>query len=163
MTPKSLLRHPHALSALDELTDGCFRQVLEDPGAPGRREEIERLVLCSGKIYYDVAATEERKASRRTAIGRVELLYPLPKDDLRSLVAAYPNLRELVWLQEEPRNKGAWRYIAHHLRDLAPRTRAGDVALRYVGRPERASSAEGYPSAHLVEQQRIVREALGEN
>jgi len=162
MTPKSLLRHPLALSPLDELSDGCFRQVLEDPGAPGRREEIERLVLCSGKVYYDVAATEERKASRRTAVGRIELLYPLPKDDLRTLVAAYPNLRELVWLQEEPRNKGAWRYIAHHLRDLAPRTKAGDVALRYVGRPERASSAEGYPSAHLVEQQRIVAEALGE-
>ena len=161
MTPKSLLRHPLALSPLDELSDGCFRQVLEDPGAPGHREEIERLVLCAGKVYYDVAATEARKAARRTAVGRVELLYPLPKDDLRALVAAYPNLRELVWLQEEPRNKGAWRYIAHHLRDLAPRTASGDVALRYVGRPERASSAEGYPSAHLVEQERIVAEALG--
>jgi 2-oxoglutarate dehydrogenase E1 component len=162
MTPKSLLRHPLALSPLDELSDGCFRQVLEDPGAPGHREEIERLVLCSGKIYYDVAGSEARNAASRVALGRIELLYPLPKDDLRSLVAAYPNLRQMVWLQEEPRNKGAWRYIAHHLRDLAPRKKSGDVALRYVGRPERASSAEGYPSAHLIEQQRIVAEALGE-
>ncbi|HVO36120.1 MAG TPA: hypothetical protein VMT21_11170, partial [Gemmatimonadales bacterium] len=164
MTPKSLLRHPLALSPLDELSDGCFRQVLEDPGAAGHREEIERLVLCSGKVYYDVAGAEggARAAARNVAFGRVELLYPLPKDDLRALVGAYPNLRELVWLQEEPRNKGAWRYIAHHLRDLAPRKQSGDVALSYVGRPERASSAEGYPSAHLVEQQRIVREALGE-
>jgi 2-oxoglutarate dehydrogenase E1 component len=96
------------------------------------------------------------------ALGRIELLYPLPKDDLRTLVASFPNLRQLVWLQEEPRNKGAWRYIAHHLRDLAPRTASGDVALSYVGRPERASSAEGYPAAHLVEQQRIIAEALGE-
>jgi len=162
MTPKSLLRHPLALSPLDELSDGCFRQVLEDPGAPGRREEIERLVLCSGKVYYDVAGAQARAAATRVAVGRVELLYPLPKDDLRALVAAYPNLRELVWLQEEPRNKGAWRYLAHHLRDLAPRTASGEVALGYVGRPERASAAEGYPRAHVVEQERIVREALGE-
>jgi 2-oxoglutarate dehydrogenase E1 component len=162
MTPKSLLRHPLALSPLDELSDGCFRQVLEDPAAPGHREEIERLVLCSGKVYYDVAGAEARATASRVAVGRVELLYPLPKDDLRALVAAYPNLRELVWLQEEPRNKGAWRYLAHHLRDLAPRTKTGDVALSYVGRPERASAAEGYPRAHVVEQQRIIREALGE-
>ena len=95
-------------------------------------------------------------------MGRVELLYPLPKDDLRALVASFPKLRELVWLQEEPRNKGAWRYLAHHLRDLAPRAKGGDVALRYVGRPERASSAEGYPASHLAEQLRIVADALSE-
>ncbi len=160
MTPKSLLRHPLALSPLDELADGCFRHVLEDPGAVGRREEIERLVLCSGKVYYDVAGDKAREAASRVAVARVELLYPLPKDDLRALVSAYPNLKELVWLQEEPRNKGAWRYIAHHLRDLAPRRKGGDIALRYVGRLERASSAEGYPSAHVVEQQRIVKEAI---
>jgi 2-oxoglutarate dehydrogenase E1 component len=161
MTPKSLLRHPLALSPLDELSDGCFRQVLEDPAAPGHREEIERLVLCSGKVYYDVAGAGGRATASRVAVGRVELLYPLPKEDLRALVAVYPNLRELVWLQEEPRNKGAWRYLAHHLRDLAPRTESGDVALSYVGRPERASAAEGYPRAHVIEQERIVREALG--
>jgi len=162
LTPKSLLRHPLALSPLDELADGCFRQVLDDPGAAGRRDAIERLVLCSGKVYYDVAAAEQRDAASRTAVGRAELLYPLPKDDLRALVASFPNLRELVWLQEEPRNKGAWRYIAHHLRDLAPRTKSGEVALSYVGRPERASSAEGYPGAHLAEQKRIIEEALRE-
>ena len=162
MTPKSLLRHPLALSPLDELGDGCFRQVLDDPGAAGHRERIERLVLCSGKVYYDVAGSEARDAASRTAVGRVELLYPLPKDDLRALVASFPNLRELIWLQEEPRNKGAWRYIAHHLRDLAPRTKSGDVALSYIGRPERASSAEGYPAAHVIEQRRIVEEVLRE-
>jgi 2-oxoglutarate dehydrogenase E1 component len=162
MTPKSLLRLPLAQSALDDLADGCFRQVLEDPAAADRRDGIERLVLCSGKVYYDVAGTAARPAAARVALARVELLYPLPKDDLRALVAAYPNVRELVWLQEEPRNKGAWRYVAHHLRDLAPRTKSGEVSLRYVGRPERASAAEGYPSAHVVEHERIVREALGE-
>ena len=160
MTPKSLLRNQLALSPAEELADGCFRQVLDDGSAAGRREEIERLVLCSGKIYYDAIGSDARAAATRVALGRVELLYPLPKDDLKALVAGYPNLRELVWLQEEPRNKGPWRYIAHHLRDLAPRRAAGEIGLRYVGRPERASSAEGYPGAHLAEQNRIVEEAL---
>ena len=162
MTPKSFLRNPLALSPAEDLADGCFRQVLEDPAAAPRREEIERLVLCSGKVYYDAIGSEARPAATRVALGRVELLYPLPKDDLTALVASYPNLRELVWLQEEPRNKGPWRYLAHHLRDLAPRGRGGEIGLRYVGRPERASSAEGYPAAHLAEQARIVGEALGE-
>ena len=161
MTPKSLLRHPLAVSAVEDLADGCFRQVMDDDGAASRREAIERLVLCSGKVYYDASGSEARAAATRVALGRVELLYPLPKDDLAALVASYPNLRELVWLQEEPRNKGPWRYLAHHLRDLAPRRPDGGVGLRYVGRPERASSAEGYPGAHLAEQGRIVREALG--
>jgi 2-oxoglutarate dehydrogenase E1 component len=160
MTPKSFLRHPLALSPVADLASGCFRHVLEDPAASGRRGEIERLVLCSGKVYYDLAASEARKTASRVAVARLELLYPLPRDDLRALVASYPGLKELVWVQEEPRNKGAWRYIAHHLRDLAPRRPDGDVGLRYVGRPERASAAEGYPAAHLVEQGRIVAEAM---
>jgi len=160
MTPKSLLRHPLALSPVESLADGCFRQVLDDPATASRREEIERLVLCSGKVYYDAAGSPARAAAARVALARVELLYPLPKDDLVRLVASYPRVQELVWMQEEPRNKGPWRYIAHHLRDLAPRGPEGDVRLRYVGRPERASSAEGYPAAHVAEQNRIVMEAL---
>jgi len=161
MTPKSFLRNPLALSPVEDLADGCFRQVLDDAEAAGRRDAVERLVLCSGKVYYDAIGSDARRAASRVALARVELLYPLPKDDLTALVASYPNLRELVWLQEEPRNKGPWRYIAHHLRDLAPRRANGEIGLRYVGRPERASSAEGYPAAHLAEQARIVREALG--
>jgi len=160
MTPKSFLRNPLALSPVEDLADGCFRQVLDDASAAIRRDEIERLVLCSGKVYYDAIGSDARAAATRVALARVELLYPLPKDDLTALVASYPNLRELIWLQEEPRNKGPWRYIAHHLRDLAPRRPNGAIGLRFVGRPERASSAEGYPAAHLAEQGRIVREAL---
>jgi 2-oxoglutarate dehydrogenase E1 component len=160
MTPKSSLRNPLALSPVDDLADGCFRQLLDDPAAVTRRGAVERLVLCSGKVYYDAIGSDARAAATRAAVARVELLYPLPKDDLTALVASYPNLRELVWLQEEPRNKGPWRYIAHHLRDLAPRRPDGRVGLTYVGRPERASSAEGYPGAHLAEQARIVREAM---
>jgi 2-oxoglutarate dehydrogenase E1 component len=161
MTPKSYLRHPLALSPAEDLADGCFRQVLDDPQT-GDRAVIRRLVLCSGKIYYDAIASEARKAATGTAVARLELLYPLPKADLAALVASYPNLSELVWLQEEPRNKGPWRYVAHHLRDLAPRGRDGEVGLRYVGRPERASSAEGYPGAHLAEQGRIIAEVMRE-
>ena len=162
MTPKSYLRHPLALSPLEDLADGCFRQVLDDPHAATDRETVERLVLCSGKVYWDVTGAEQRARATRTAIARVELLYPFPKDDLRALVGSFPNLRELVWLQEEPRNKGPWRFLAHHLRDLAPRGPDGAVGLSYVGRPERASAAEGYPGAHLAEQARIVGEALRE-
>jgi 2-oxoglutarate dehydrogenase E1 component len=162
MTPKSFLRNPLALSPAEAMADGCFRQVLDDAAAARRHAEIERLILCSGKVYYDAIGSDARPAATRTAVARVELLYPLPKDDLIQLVASYPNLRELVWLQEEPRNKGPWRYIAHHLRDMAPRRPDGGIGLRYVGRPERASSAEGYPGAHLAEQGRIVKEALAE-
>ncbi len=156
MTPKAYLRHPLAGSALSDLAEDCFRPVLDDPGALGRKEEITRLALCSGKIYYDVLAAPARKAATDLAVARVELLYPLPKEQLAQLVGSYPNLRELIWLQEEPRNKGSWRYVAHHLRDLAPRRTSGDIGLRYVGRPERASAAEGYPAAHLAEQGRII-------
>ncbi len=162
MTPKGYLRHPLAASPLGDLAAGCFRPLLDDPGAEGRKEEITRLALCSGKIYYDLLAHEARKAATHLAVARVELLYPLPRDDLAALVASYPKLRQLVWLQEEPRNKGSWRYIAHHLRQLAPRARDGDIGLSYVGRPERASAAEGYPAAHLAEQERIVREVIGD-
>ncbi len=162
MTPKSFLRSPLALSPGEALVDGCFRQVLDDDAAADRREGIERLLLCSGKVYYDLIGSEPRAAAQRTALARVELLYPFPKDDLEKVVASYPGLRELVWVQEEPRNKGPWRYLAHHLRDLAPRRPSGGVGLTYVGRPERASAAEGYPAAHLAEQGRIVREALNE-
>jgi 2-oxoglutarate dehydrogenase E1 component len=160
MTPKSFLRNPLAVSPVADLVDGCFRHVLDDPAAADRRGEIRRLVLCSGKVYYDLLGSEARTTAERVAMARVELLYPLPRDDLAALVASYSGLEELVWVQEEPRNKGTWRYIAHHLRDLAPRRPGGDVGLRYVGRPERASAAEGYPAAHLAEQERIVREAL---
>jgi 2-oxoglutarate dehydrogenase E1 component len=159
MTPKSFLRNPLAVSPVADLADGCFTHVLDDPSAD-RRGEIRRLVLCSGKVYYDLVGSEARKTAGRVAVARVELLYPLPKQDLAALVESYPNLQELVWVQEEPRNKGPWHYLAHHLRDLAPRRPDGDVGLRYVGRPERASAAEGYPAAHLEEQERIVREAM---
>ena len=162
MSPKSLLRHPLAASSIDQLAQGVFQPVIADAAAADRAEEVTRLVLCSGKVYVDLAgSTDEQRKERaavegveRVAIGRVEELYPFPAGEIRALAATYPNLREAVWVQEEPRNMGAWTYVAPLLED------ALDLPLRYVGRPERASPAEGYQHRHQAEQKRIVFEAL---
>jgi len=156
MTPKSLLRLPAATSRLDELTQGRFRAVLDDPGAADQRDAISRLVLCSGKIYYDLLASPARAAATHVAIGRVELLYPFPTTDLTELVRRYPKLAEVVWVQEEPRNMGPRKFLLPKLRDLTPAA----IVIKDVSRPERASPAEGYPAAHQAEQARIVKEAL---
>ncbi|HEY6223350.1 MAG TPA: multifunctional oxoglutarate decarboxylase/oxoglutarate dehydrogenase thiamine pyrophosphate-binding subunit/dihydrolipoyllysine-residue succinyltransferase subunit [Gemmatimonadales bacterium] len=154
-TPKSLLRLPAATSRLDDLTSGKFRAVLDDAAAA--RDAVTRLVLCSGKIYYDLLASPARAAATHVAIARVELLYPFPVADLTELMRRYPRLAEVVWVQEEPRNMGPRKFMLPKLRDLAP---AG-VTIKDVSRPERASPAEGYPAAHQAEQARIVRDALG--
>jgi 2-oxoglutarate dehydrogenase E1 component len=130
--------------------------VLDDPTADARRGAVTRLVLCSGKVYYDLLAAERRAAATHVAIGRVELLYPFPADELRGLVAPYPALREVVWVQEEPRNMGARKFVLPKLRELVPDA----VTIGDVSRPERASPAEGYPAAHQVEQARLVAAAL---
>jgi 2-oxoglutarate dehydrogenase E1 component len=154
MTPKGLLRLKGATSTLADLADGEFGSVLDDPD--GQRDRVRRLVLCSGKVYYDIAGHEERASASHVAIARVEQLYPFPVEAARELVASYPLIDEVVWAQEEPQNMGAWRSIRHRLEEAS----AG-VPVRFVGRPWRASPSEGYPTAHLREQDRIVREALG--
>jgi len=154
MTPKGLLRLKQAASTLAEFTEGAFRPVLDDPAAD--KAEVRRLVLCSGKIYYDLAGHDLRENARHVAIARIEQLYPFPVEAKAALVASYPNLAEVVWAQEEPQNMGPWRAIRHRLEENLPE----GVKLRYVGRPWRASPSEGYPTAHLREQDRIVREAL---
>ena len=153
MTPKGLLRLKGATSTLVELAEGEFHPVLDD--AQAERDQVRRLVLASGKVYYDIAGHEERPNAPHVAVARVEQLYPFPVEAARELVASYPWLDEVVWAQEEPQNMGAWRSIRHRLEEAA----AG-VPVRFVGRPWRASPSEGYPTAHLREQDRIVREAL---
>ena len=155
MTPKGLLRLKQASSTIDDLADGEFRPVLDDPGAD--RERVVRLVLCQGKVYYDIAGHEERGNAPGVAVARLEQLYPFPGERVKAVVARYPNLRELVWAQEEPQNMGAWRALRHRLEETKPES----IPLLYVGRPWRASPSEGYPTAHLREQDRIVRAALG--
>jgi 2-oxoglutarate dehydrogenase E1 component len=157
MTPKSLLRLPAATSRLEELASGRFRPVLDDAATAERRDAITRLVLCSGKVYYDLLASPARGQASHVAIGRVEMLYPFPAAEVGELVRRYPNLAELVWVQEEPRNMGARKFVLPKLRDIVPAA----VVIKDVSRPERASPAEGYPAAHQAEQARIVREALG--
>jgi len=156
MTPKSLLRLPAATSRLEDLTAGRFRAVLWDAERPDR-DQVTRLVMCSGKVYYDLLASPQRAAAAHIAIGRLELLYPFPAAEIADYVARYPNLKEIVWVQEEPRNMGARKFLLPKFRDLAP----ASVTIGDVSRPERASPAEGYPAAHVAEQTRIVREALG--
>ncbi len=155
-TPKSLLRLPQAASTLEELTAGAFHPVLDDAAAAERREAVRRLVLCSGKVYYDLALAPARSQAATVAIGRVELLYPFPEAELAELVRRYPGLREIVWVQEEPRNMGPQKFMLPQLRELVP----ANIELRYIARPERSSPAEGYPAAHQFEQGRIVREAF---
>jgi 2-oxoglutarate dehydrogenase E1 component len=155
MTPKGLLRLKQAGSTLDDLAGGEFRPVLDDPDPD--RDRVERLVLCQGKVYYDIVGHEERAHASRVAVSRIEQLYPFPAERVKALVAGYPNLREVVWAQEEPQNMGAWRALRHRLEETKP----DRVPLVYVGRTWRASPSEGYPTAHLREQDRIVRAALG--
>jgi 2-oxoglutarate dehydrogenase E1 component len=158
MTPKSLLRHPRAAASLSDLTEGRFQPVLTDGEADSDRPEVERLILCSGKVAVELEA-EVRSAGAHAewvASARVELLYPFPRRELADTVVRYPHLREVVWLQEEPRNMGAWSYMAPRLTPLLP----VGCALTYVGRPERAASAEGSATAHSVEQARLLQAAL---
>jgi 2-oxoglutarate dehydrogenase E1 component len=161
LTPKSLLRHPRAGSSLDELSTGRFQPVLDDSTVLDRHAEVERLILCSGKIAVDLAGAREAESeldqmASRVAIARIEQLYPLPVAEIETVIARYPRLRQIVWLQEEPRNMGAWGYMAPRLRPLLPER----VSFAYVGRPERASTAEGLADAHAAEQARIAQAAF---
>ena len=154
MTPKGLLRLKAASSTLADLAEGRFSPLLDDPTAD--HETVRRLVLCSGKVYYDLVGSERYADAGGIAIARLEQLYPFPVEAAAELTARYPNLVEVVWVQEEPQNMGPWRAIRHRLEEAKP----DGVPLRFVGRPWRASPSEGYPTAHQREQDRIVREAL---
>jgi multifunctional 2-oxoglutarate metabolism enzyme len=157
-TPKSLLRHPQATSKLDELTTGHFQAVIDDAQFARNPERAERILMCTGKVYYDLLPEAEKLGDRRPAIIRLEQLYTFPWTELRQLLPRYSKARELVWVQEEPLNMGAWRYLEAKLRELV--AEGHPMEIHYVGRPERASPAEGYPAAHAAEQGRIIREAL---
>lgn len=161
MSPKSLLRHPKASSSPTDLSEGQFRSLLEDPLTAGAAEKVRRLVLCSGKVAVDLNVEMETQTSDFSwlKVLRVEELYPFPGADLKGYFDRYPNLKEIVWLQEEPRNMGAWSYMELHLRDLLP----DRVPLRYIGRPARSSTATGEPDFHKKEQKRIIAETLNRN
>ena len=154
MTPKSLLRMPQATSRIEHLADSRFYPVLSEPRID--EEKVTRLVLCTGKIYYDLKGHATRENNEGVAISRIELLYPFPQQQILDEVARYPNLREVAWAQEEPRNMGARAHMSPRMLHILPE----HLEFGYVGRPERASPGEGYPAAHTVEQTRIIRTAL---
>ena len=155
MTPKSLLRLPQAASSIADMAEGTrFEPILAEPGV--QDEQVTRLVLCTGKIYYDLVGHPERASHAGLAVARVELLYPFPEAQILELMGRYPNLREVLWVQEEPRNMGARAHMFPRLMQIMPE----EMHFGYVGRPERASPGEGYPAAHIDEQNRIVTTAI---
>lgn len=158
MSPKSLLRHPQARSTVRELAEGGFRKVIDDDSIEGveAAEGVRRLILCSGKVYYDLAGAEERAGAEDAAIVRVETLYPFPTEEIRALHERYPKVELAIWTQEEPMNMGALTYMLPRLRGVLPR----EVRLLHVSRPERASPAEGNPHNHALAQRDIVARAL---
>ncbi|HEX6558589.1 MAG TPA: 2-oxoglutarate dehydrogenase E1 component [Longimicrobiales bacterium] len=157
MTPKSLLRHPKATSRLSDFANAGFQLVIGDPAAQQNAASVRRAILCSGKVFYDLSARLEHEPNESVGVIRIEQLYPFPEQELQNALDPYKKLEEVVWLQEEPENMGAWRYMRPRLQALL-----GDRAtLAYSGRPERASPAEGYASDHEAEQARIVSDAIG--
>jgi 2-oxoglutarate dehydrogenase E1 component len=158
LTPKSLLRHPRCLSPLGELADGRFQEVLDDPAA--QRGRVRRVVLTSGKLYYDLLKAREDKRADDVALVRLEQLYPFPAEALSPVLERYARSAELLWAQEEPSNMGAWRFVRERFLDDGVPGAAGRVP-RYVGRPPSASPAAGSYKLHLQEQEAILEAALG--
>jgi multifunctional 2-oxoglutarate metabolism enzyme len=154
-TPKSLLRHPRAVSKLQDFTDAGFLEILPDAVEDASR--INRVIFCSGKLYYDLLAAREQRKADHVALARVEQLYPFAANQARDVLARYPDTAEVVWAQEEPRNMGAWRSMEEQ---FAPLLEASHRDLRYVGRPESASPASGSGRRHQQEQSEIVADAF---
>jgi 2-oxoglutarate dehydrogenase E1 component len=158
LTPKSLLRHPLAISTLEELAEGSFQTAIGeiDQIDPKR---VERLVLCSGKVYYDLLAKRRAEGREDIAIVRIEQLYPFPEDDLAEILAPYKNLKHIVWCQEEPMNQGAWYCSQHHMRRVASAHKK-ELFLQYAGRDASAAPACGYASMHAEQQEKLLNDAF---
>jgi 2-oxoglutarate dehydrogenase E1 component len=158
ITPKSLLRHKEATSELDDLTSGTFKTVLPEK-EPSDPKKVTRLILCSGKVYFDLL--ERKKADERddVAIVRIEQLYPFPGDDLDELLSQHSKLKHVVWCQEEPMNQGAWYCSQHHMRNALHRHNP-KLYLQYAGRDASAAPACGHMSVHIEEQKKLVNDAF---
>jgi 2-oxoglutarate dehydrogenase E1 component len=160
MTPKSLLRHKLATSSLAEMGPGTtFHRVLWDLNPKARNGEVRRVVLCSGKVYYDLLETKRERSVDKVELVRVEQLYPFPVKALKEIMASHSEA-EVIWCQEEPQNMGAWTYMAPRLEQVLEEVGATHPRPRYVGRPEAASPATGLLHRHLEEQAKLVDEAL---
>jgi len=155
-TPKGLLRHPLTASSPSEFTGGSWQRVIDDQSLPGKKTDVKNLTLCSGRIYVDLVTSDLRKENHDDAIVRVEQLYPFPQKEIESVIAEYPNLERLIWVQEEPLNMGAWNYLRPYLRQLVE----GRLTLHYVGRPESSSPAEGSSTLYRINQQSLIEQAF---
>jgi 2-oxoglutarate dehydrogenase E1 component len=154
MSPKSLLRHESAVSPLSALTDGEFQKIIPETDDLDP-VKVKRLIICYGKIYYKLHEVRQQQYDLSTAIVRVEQLYPFPRVDLHKVRDQYPNLENVVWCQDEPRNQGAWREYKSRLHEtFAP------LRVQYAGRISSASSAAGYMALHLEQENRLVRDAF---
>jgi 2-oxoglutarate dehydrogenase E1 component len=155
ITPKSLLRHKEAVSSLEDLADGRFQNVVSEIDKLDAKK-VKRVIVCSGKVYYELLAHRRERKIDDVAIVRLEQQYPFPHDDYKAAIAQYPNAKEVVWCQEEPQNQGAWYRLNFYLRsDLDARK-----SLYYAGRPVSASPAVGYAAKHNAEQKRVVEDAF---
>ena len=157
MTPKSLLRHPLSGATLAELAGGHFQPVLDDPQAMQRSDAVRRLVFASGKMAIDLLGSERRNYAEDVALVRIEELYPFPAAALQGVLASYPQMKEAVWVQEEPQNMGAWKYMYPRLRALLE----PEVKLQLIARPESSSPATGFADLFQAEQERLIESALG--
>jgi 2-oxoglutarate dehydrogenase E1 component len=156
MMPKSLLRNKASTSDFALISEGRFQLVIDDRKvAKAKKKAVKRVVLCSGKVFYDLDASRDEQSIEDMALIRVEQLHPFPDDELVDVLSRYPNLEEVAWCQEEPKNQGAWYQIRHHLQDAV-----GDLGLFYVGRRRSPSPATGYFSVHVAEQEKLVADAL---
>jgi len=163
MTPKSLLRHKQCVSTAADFGPGSsFHRVLGDPRALVANKKVKRVVLCSGKVYYDLLQRAEEADVRDVALVRVEQLYPFPQRSLTSELVKYPNA-DVIWCQEEPRNMGAWHFVDRRIEEVLAAIEDVDMQAsrpRYIGRPDCSASATGLLKRHLVEQSKLVDEAL---
>ncbi|MEK9198164.1 2-oxoglutarate dehydrogenase E1 component [Ureibacillus sp. 179-F W5.1 NHS] len=156
VSPKSLLRHPLAAASLEQLSEGKFQEVIEQPGLGGNAKKVERIILASGKVTIDLAdRIQDGKGYENIHIIRVEQLYPFPTQKISEIIAKYPNAKEIVWVQEEPKNQGPWKYALEYLLDLADGKK-----VKYVGRPEMSSTSEGDMDSHKIAQAKVIDEAL---
>jgi 2-oxoglutarate dehydrogenase E1 component len=156
LSPKSLLRHPATLSTPRDLAQGRWQRVIEDAAARERASRIRRLILCSGKIYVDLVTSPHHQDATGVAITRIEQLYPFQTAELRAAMSGWPDLQEVVWVQEEPENMGAWEAARPVLLPLVPE----GVRLRAVTRPRSAAPAEGSAARHAMNQETLIKTAL---
>jgi len=155
-THKGLLRHPLVASPFSLFAEGNWQSVMDDSSLPGKRKDVKNLLLCSGRVYIDLVTNDLRKENPDDAIARVEQLYPFPQQELEEMLASYPTLERVIWVQEEPANMGAWNFLRPRLRELI-----GDKqSLHYVGRPESSSPAEGSTTLYRINQQALIEQAF---